>query len=366
MQNTSLVVAILALCITLPASASQRPGPEENLVLNVAEGVALSAKIQLPTTAPRAAFVILPGSGNVGTDGDVSSPFVGFGYKGQPAKLSDQLSATLAETGSASLRYAKRGVENVAELAHQTAPYLVADAHVALQALKQRFPGIPVGFVGFSEGALVATMVAAEEPVDFLFLLAPPSRSMDDMLAYQFLQWPVDLLRRKLDANGDGELNASELATLDPSHQLPLLGLLWGADAAKWENLDVNQSCSLSFDAEIAPTYAKFLGTAMSVIRSPSFAGWYTSFRDLPAFSTFASRITAPVYMYQGMEDAQVNWSWAVSSQQSFAGKTSLRFFEGLGHAFAPMEGAIGEVKTSGPFSSTLLEALAQDVKSAL
>ncbi|MBI3542097.1 MAG: alpha/beta hydrolase [Deltaproteobacteria bacterium] len=333
--------------------AGEVPFADESVVLTAHDGVKLSAKWAIPSGTARAALVIVQGSGNVGTDGDVSGPYTGRGYKGQKANLSDQLAERLAREGIATLRYAKRGFEDQAQLANQTAPYLVRDARTALEAARARFPGAKSGFVGFSEGALVAALVAAETPVDALFLLSLPTRSIDDGLAFQFVQWPVELLARKLPHTANGELVAGNLA-------LPFLGPVG-------DKLDQDHNGSLSLDRELIPAYREMLSVVLGMLSKPPFEAWYRSLRALPPFAQIAARVSAPVFLYQPLEDAQDHWSWVVADQSLFtgnAGRTQLRLFAGVGHAFAPMDGELGDTKTSGPFSPALLDALAADSQS--
>lgn len=328
---------------------------EESTKVKTFDGQALSAKWALPQGAPKGVLVLLQGSGTVDLDGDVSSPFIGFGYRGASAKLSAQLAATLAESGIATLRFSKRGVDDRAQLPNQTMPYLVNDAKSAVAAARERFPAAKVGFLGFSEGSLLSVMAASELKVDVLFLMGLFSRHFSDVLAFQFVEWPVEMLRRKLDLNHDGILSAYEL-DLGEAWQLPLMGVSWQA-------ADTDKSGDLSFEDEIIPAYEALLAKILVIAETEEFAAWYHSLLDLAPFKQYASKVSSPVFIYHGLDDTQLHWSWPAADRRYFAGKTTIRLFSGLGHCFSPLDGLIGETKTSGPLDPMFIKSLVSDVQ---
>lgn len=331
---------------------------EEPAVLAAAEGIKMRALWTLPdalpeSESPKAVAIVLPGSGRkVGIDGDVSGPFLGYGYKGASAKLSDQTAAALASVGVASFRYAKRGTDRDEQLRNQTMPYLVADALSATNLAKERFPGAKIFYVGFSEGALVAMKAASVQHVDALFLLGPPTRSIDDIMAYQAVGWPIALMRSRADADRDGLLSGQELASLS---ELPVLG-------APWKTIDSNGDGTLSVEGEVIPAYQNFHAKLRAILASPDYVRWYESLQEFPNFKALAAEIKAPVYIYQALDDAQIPWDWVAADTIHFSTSVTYRSFDGLGHCFSPMEGALGEKKTSGPMDVRVLKALAMDV----
>lgn len=342
------IFAVLSFLSAMPAQAT-----ETVLPLATGDGHQLSGVLTMPEGQPTAVALLLPGSGNVGIDGDVSSPFVGQGYRGADADLSVQMAAALASAGIASYRYAKRGFEDASELPHQTFEYLLSDAQDALALLAGRVPGVPMVVVGFSEGALLATHLAALTPVDGLFLLGTPSRAIDEILDYQFVEWPVQVLSTHLDANHDGLLEGAELAS-DPN--LPLVGA--PVDAA-----DADGDGTVSVSAELIPFYRAFYLQMRGLLATPTLAGWHAAMVSLPPFSSVAARVSAPVFAYHGALDPQVNPFWVVTDSRYFPGLRSVRIFPGVGHAFAPLDGAMGELKTSGPFSEEIMQAVAADIQ---
>ena len=334
---------------------------EESVMIQTFDGISLSGRLAIPDSNPKAVVVIISGSGNVAADGDVSSPLLGWGYKGAPAKLSEQIATKLASAGIASIRYSKRGVEDPAQLPNQTVPFLIKDAKSAMNFVRSRFPTAKLGLVGFSEGALLSVIIAGEEKVDALFLPGPATRPLDEILSYQFKQWPTELLARKLDTNHDGEISALELSVLGENGKFPLLGLeLLGALPA---TIDTNKDGAISVKNELIPAYESQYQYVLVIAMSPAFKNWYLSHKDLSPFAEYAKKVTAPIYFYQASDDAQLNAKWIEADRSLFTVKTELQTFKNLGHCFSPMDGVIGEIKTSGPFSESLLEKLAQDVQ---
>jgi pimeloyl-ACP methyl ester carboxylesterase len=342
------VFGLVSLLGSFAAFASATPA-----TVVARDGAVLKGAWELPASAPRAAALILQGSGNVGMDGDVSGPILGSGVGGAPAPLSAQLAAALSSSGVASLRYDKRGFADPAQAANQVYPYLVSDATDALAQVRARFPGVPVAIVGLSEGAMIAVAVAAAAPADRLFLFAPPSKSIDETMAYQYEEWPVRLLSR-LDVDRSGFLSATELSVLQGG-LLPLVG-------APWASADSNHDGRLSIADELVSAYVGFHGAVLNVLTQPPYAAWFQSMRQAPAFDSLAAKIAAPVSLYQAMDDAQVSWAWTAAAQSQFKGGATLRLYSGLGHCFSPMGGAIGEVKTSGPIDARVLSDFATDV----
>ena len=323
------------------------------------DGQKLNGHWTLPKGEVKGAVLILQGSGNVGMDGDVSAPLIGSGYGGQPTHPSEQVSNALAAVGIASFRFSKRGYDDSTQLLNQTLDYLEKDALSAFELVQKRFATLPTGVVGFSEGALIATRISARVKFSALYLLAIPTRPIDEVLSYQFLGWPAELLSNKLDSNHDGVLSSSELSVL-PQGILPLMG-------TKWQSIDINQDQSLSFINEVIPAYQNFYFTVRGLLKTPTYQGWYESMKAMPAFEQIAQQIQAStIYLYQGLKDPQVRWNWIVEDLGQFKLKPTLKLFSDYGHGFAPLEGSIGEIKTSGPFSEDLLNQLATDVSVSL
>ena len=322
------------------------------------DGTLLNGAWKIPAGAVKACALILPGSGNVGMDGDVSSPILGYPYRSEKAPLSEQLAEALADIGVASFRYAKRGYDDPTQLQNQTREYLAQDTLVAAAQVRKRFNSCKLFAVAFSEGAILALLNSDKTKWDRMFLLGPPTRTIDQIFTYQFLDWPTQLLKMQLDPDRDGILAQKDLALL-ANEYLPLLG-------APWQTLGSGNFDSLSLAKQVLPAYQSLLGNVLDLMRSPPYSAWYNSMKNLPPFESLAKQSTSPAWLYQGKCDAQVSSEWLLADQAQFPLKQKMRVYSGLGHCFSPHEGHFGEMKTSGPINIEVLIDLQQDVKGAI
>ena len=362
-MNDIFKLILLIICVAMPQLGLAADTRIENDRISTGDGILLSAIWTIPTKQD-VSFIalIIPGSGNVGTNGDVSSPFVGFGYGGQKANLSEQLADKLAENGIGSLRYAKRGFEDPTQLANQTIPYLKSDAEAALKLIKTKYPKLKILLVGFSEGATISTMIAAERSdIEYLFLMAPPTRNISDIIEYQFKTWGEHLAKVELDKNSDGKIDLEELRQR-PDATLPLVGP--GFLPARPIDLDRNHDGVLSIATEIVPAYEATHTAAKSLLQQDAFRSWYESMLKVPEFFTLAPKVRATVFIYEGQKDPQLNPEWIELDRKYFLTETHYYKFKDLGHCFAPLDGNIDEIKTSGPLDNAFLTIFGDDLES--
>lgn len=295
------------------------------------DAVPLSGIVETPDDKQpiKAAVLIIQGSGNVGTSGDVSSDFVGKkGYQNGRTDFSAQIAEELAKDGIASLRYAKRGSEDATRLPQQTMPYIINDAADALAVLHKLYPDATLDVLGFSEGATVATMIAQTQPssIGKLLLLGLPTQTIDQILEYQLLEWPVEMAIKA--ARSDGSLDTVTAATVSASHQ-------------------------------------QYDGLMQLINTAPAFQNvklWLDSMRALPAFEAIAKNVKNPVYLFEGAEDTQVRASRTVADSRFFPSLKAVHVYPGLGHCFSPLDGPNHDVKTSGPIQNDVLKDLAAAV----
>jgi len=95
---------VVTVCSLLSASIALAETPMQ---ITTQDGNKLSAIMTSPEGPSKGALLIIQGSGNVGTDGDVSGPFLGQGFGGAKANLSDQLAHRITDAGYSTLRFAK-------------------------------------------------------------------------------------------------------------------------------------------------------------------------------------------------------------------------------------------------------------------
>lgn len=336
---------------------------EQNFDVKTYDGLTLKGVLEIPSEHPKMLLIILPGTGNVDADGDVTSPALGKPYRAKSAKLSLDLAKRLADIGIASFRYEKRGFADQNQLPKQNLVYLIRDASSALEQIKAEFKTLKTGFVGFSEGALVAAHVSSQTPVDALFLMGLPTRSIDDTLHYQFRTWPVRVVSQ-LDTDHNGIISAVEIKPFGEDGQLPLLGP--GFTGVPWKAVDPQHTGELNIQTQVVPLYERMIAAVMQLAKTPEWSAWYNSFKLVPAFSAIAGKISAPTFMYQAQLDAQVDAAWPAEDSAMIKSLKAYRSYNGLGHCFSPMEGPIGQDKTTGPMAQSVLDDLAADAKSLL
>lgn len=143
----------LAFALLWPALALGAVDSKDAAFLS--QGYRLFGTLTVPAgSAPRAAVLIIPGTGPVDRDGSSkAAPQVPPVYKMWAERLGD--------AGIAALRYDKRYLTYTdidAAILDQEAQ--IADAVAALRYLRTQVPGKPVFVIGHSEGGMMAPLVA--------------------------------------------------------------------------------------------------------------------------------------------------------------------------------------------------------------
>lgn len=358
-NKLSLIFSISLALVLVNSKSTFASFLEIDAEIQTRDSILLKAKWTIPEN-PKSALLILQGSGNVSMDGDVSGPLLGSGYLGQPARLSQQLAHQFARIGVASLRFSKRGVDDPNELIHQTIPYMMDDSMSALDEIRKKFPNLKIGIVGFSEGALIASMIANKVRPDALFLLSPPTRSIDESLMYQFITWPIDLIRKNIFQGAD----SIQISSLKKNTKVPLLGP--GFTSTDITLFDLNTDGAISIHHELFTAYQSLHSMIHQMLKNSPLKEWYDSMKSVPTFTTLAKQIQTPLFIYQGMDDAQIRWSDVLYDSSFIPGLRATHFYSGLGHCFSPMTGGYGEEKTSGPMDQKLISQIKLDVALAL
>ncbi len=144
-------------------------------------GLKLAGTLAIPAgEGPFPAALLIVGSGMVDRNEN---------HKSMPMNVYNELAHHLAGLGIASLRFDKRGV-GASEGSFLTAGFFdnVADATAAFSTLRElpEIDGDRVALIGHSEGALIATRMAAEGvPASGIALLAGTAQSGEAVLKWQ-------------------------------------------------------------------------------------------------------------------------------------------------------------------------------------
>ena len=153
---------------------------KQALILEVPGGQLHGSLLMPKTDQPLPVALLIAGSGP--TDRNGNNPM------GRNDSLK-RLAQGLARQGIASLRYDKRGVGEGLALAPDerdlSVEAYVADAAGWVRQLLEDPRFASVILIGHSEGALVASLVAAEQPVAALITLAGSGRPIDEVLREQ-------------------------------------------------------------------------------------------------------------------------------------------------------------------------------------
>ena len=176
------VLTTFALSLALTA-------PTETGLTVAAEPAPLHGTLLAPEGTPRAAVLILPGSGP--TDRDGNNPL------GVAAGTYRRLAEGLAAIGVASVRFDKRGVAQSAAAAPSEADFTfrdnISDARLWIDEALARTGLRCIWLVGHSEGALVALATASNDDprICGLVLLSGAGRKAGDVLREQLSTAPL-------------------------------------------------------------------------------------------------------------------------------------------------------------------------------
>jgi fermentation-respiration switch protein FrsA (DUF1100 family) len=145
------------------------------------DGITLSGTLTLPegVTEPVPGVLFIHGSGPVDRDGSAA---------GLKIDLFRELALALAKAGIGSLRYDKRGVGASAGLFSEASMEdLLSDARAALSALQavEVIDARRCFLVGHSEGGILAPIIASEDNLEGIVLLAGAAHSLDFIIRGQ-------------------------------------------------------------------------------------------------------------------------------------------------------------------------------------
>ncbi|TAM75210.1 alpha/beta hydrolase [bacterium] len=242
-----LAPLLLAATLTAPA-----PGVGERALTLTVDGERIPAALDLPDRSPaKGAVLIVPGAFNSDVDGNY--PNQSF----YPHTYAD-IARGLAACGYATLRYAKDGEgsgttidDAAAGERHHTFAERIVVARAALQALHEVSGDAPLAVAGHSEGGLVATLLAAQDPnVRALIELEAPGRPI------------LDLVQRQALAAIDG---SEQTGAVSPQAAIVEKGLF--AQVIAGVRLGVNPPPNVLGDPLIARYFGKPIGVELAYLR---------------------------------------------------------------------------------------------------
>lgn len=167
-------------------SQTNRVGREE-LSIKTFDGVNLAGTLTTPENM-KALFITLHGSFIQTRDGDLDGAQSWMFPEGAPKRsIFRDLAETLVNRGIGSFRFDKRASGKSGGIYEDTDLEMLAhDANIILAEMRRRFPNLPVGIIGQSEGSLVALKAyeMGSRP-DFLVLQGPLLDPIEPFLDFQ-------------------------------------------------------------------------------------------------------------------------------------------------------------------------------------
>lgn len=346
--------------VDAPAGPVRPQNPEEPFPYDVEEveftnptgGHTLAGTITVPVgSGPHPAAILVTGSGPQDRDESIAGhkPFL---------VLADHLT----RNGIAVLRYDDRGVgESGGDFSTATTTDLTQDANAAWTHLAQRedIDSDRVGVIGHSEGALIASIMGANNQIAFAVLLAGPGVRGDELLFAQ-----GDAI---LEANG----GSAEMRRLNRSLQEALFAGAMGGDTPGQLTARLNHLLDEMSEHERAvvgfnPSNREMLvQQQVTAVSTP----WFREFLTLDP-AAYLSEVRIPLLALVGEKDLQVPFEMnlaAIDAALTEAGNTQFetRALPDLNHLFQTAEtGSPTEYATiEETMSPVALEAIVEWIR---
>lgn len=339
-----------------PAAAEPLPYGEEDVSFQNGD-VTLAGTLTLPEgDGPFPALILLSGSGQQDRDEALS---IVPDYK--PFR---EIADTLTRQGIAVLRYDDRGVGgSTGDPSAATSADFAADAKAALAYLQGRSDIDPqqIGFLGHSEGGMLAAMAAADNP-DVAFVISMAGTAVD---GYQTLLKQVERLAL---ASGASQADA-DAAVAQQQFILDLaMDENWTDLEAELNAIAETQAAGLTDEQKAAlggdvdALIKQQVASQMQAFQSP----WYQFFlRYNPADDL--AKVGAPVLGIFGGKDAQVDAEQNSAALQAALDKAgnadvTIQVLPAANHLFQEAQtGGVAEYATLPPhLMPEFLEAVSQ------
>lgn len=278
MKTIAIAGVLMASMCAAEATGAKGFCEEDVSVLNIRDSIKLAGTITTPAECvPRAAIVLATGSGAQNRDEEI------MGHR--PFKV---IGETLAEQGYAVLRMDDRGTaSSEGDFSTATTEDLATDIAAGLAEMRHRFPDIPAGIIGHSEGGTIAIREGAENPdCSFIITLAAPAWAGDSIIMSQ-----SRALATALTGRWDGEALQREILDIVKSD----LSDLYARVAL---NVALNKAYG---EASALPQVKETIAQQLKVLLSP----WY---RGMVRYNPAAhiSSVKKPWLALNGSSDTQV------------------------------------------------------------
>jgi len=343
-----LLLFFMLVCATFPLLAS------EILHIPLADGETTDGKIDMPTGTEKVPMLVIfvHGTGPNTYLNKRKFGTLGFTYF-------DLFTDELNRRGIAFFTYNRRGVtigenppyfDSVDSVKY--AKYLpeteASDIESMIKLLRKnpRLKKAKIALLGASEGTMIASLVADRKKVrlDDLFLFGYANDNLYDVIKWQFSGVSSMMnLQKYFDTNKDFVITRAEYESPDTGAVLGRNRVLQNTSFAQLDVVADSVIDAKDFAAMTAPFYKNLLQMTedgndawiwKNYFRVTS--AWLKAHFALEANKTRLLRVNIPIYIFQGLEDANAPAEGARDLQARFAeaGKTNLHctFLEGHNH----------------------------------
>jgi len=345
----SVFVGFLLMVVlsSLPSAwaLDQETISRRDLVIDLGEGLTTDAQLTFPAVGdgPFPGVLIIHGSGSTDMDGYIPAELTGTG---EPVRHYLLLAEYLTERGFAVLRYNKRGVGltgvtlDADIVVNKTVQDLIGDAEKALKVLmhQSQVDQGDITIIGRSEGAIIAPIVAIENPeVKKVVLMGAGAHNLYDMLWYQVVERNM-VMFEAIDGDSDGLTSVQEVQVLHPT----LVNAMVENSTGEWlwrPGFDLDGDGFLNATGELRPRYAMYF----EYMNQTQFQGsWYQSHFALDGTLEVIGDVPASVLILHGEGDQQgpVSEAFLLEQRLTEGGHPdhTLITYPGLGHTYYPVD----------------------------
>jgi dienelactone hydrolase len=316
-----------------------------DLVIDLGDGLTTNAQLTFPPVGdgPFPGVLIIHGSGSTDMDGYIPAELTGTG---EPVRHYLLMAEYLTERGFAVLRYNKRGIGltgvtlDADIVVNKTVQDLIQDAEKALEVLMQQSQVDPddITIIGRSEGAVIAPVVAIENPkVKNVVLMGASAHNLYDISWYQVVERNM-MMFDAIDSDSDGLTSVQEVQVLHPT----FVNAMVENSTGEWlwrAGFDLDGDGFLNATGELRPRYVIYF----EYLNQTQFQGsWYQSHFALDGTLEVIDDVPASVLILHGERDQQGPVSEAFLLEQRLTEVShpdhTLITYPGLGHTYYPVD----------------------------